>query len=88
MNSLAQKTEQDREPIAVTVEFTPDFLCLHLADGREIRVPLTFYPRLKNATKKQRENFQILGMGTGIHWPEIDEDLSVEGIVAGRPSRF
>lgn len=66
--------------------FTDELLCLHLADGREIRVPLAFYPRLRKATKAQRENYQIAGMGTGIHWPDVDEDLSVEGIVAGRPA--
>jgi hypothetical protein len=48
----------------------------------EVRTPLEFYPSLKNATKKQRENFQLIGLGTGIHWPDIDEDLSVDGIVA------
>ena len=76
------------EDLVVKVDFTADSLCLHLADGREIRVPLAFYPRLKNATKAQRENYQVCGMGTGIHWPDVDEDLSVEGIVAGRPARF
>jgi hypothetical protein len=79
MNSLASKIEPDQEPIAVKVEFT---------DGREIRVPLAFYPRLKNATKSQRENHLICGLGTGIHWPDVDEDLSVEGTVFGRPARL
>ncbi len=88
MNSLARKFEQDYEPIAIKIECTDEFLCLFLADGREIRVPLSFYPRLKNATKQQRDNYQIAGMGTGIHWPDIDEDLSVNGIIAGRPARF
>lgn len=86
MSFLAKKAEQ--EPVAVKVTFTDEMLCLHLADGREVRVPLTFYPRLKRATKAQRENYQICGMGTGIHWPDIDEDLSVEGIVAGSPAQF
>ena len=76
------------EPIAKKVTFTDLFLCLQLADGREIRVPLEFYPRLKNARKKQRDHYEIFGMGTSIHWPDLDEDLTVEGIVAGRPSRF
>ncbi len=86
MSTLARKLEP--EPIARKVTFTDMFLCLHLTDGREIRVPLDFYPRLRNASKKLRENYKILGMGTGIHWPALDEDLSVDGIVAGRPSRF
>ncbi|MFH8039018.1 MAG: DUF2442 domain-containing protein [Candidatus Aenigmatarchaeota archaeon] len=59
-----------------------------LIDGREVRVPLEFYPRLKNATKRQRANYKIIGEGTGIHWPDLDEDLSIEGILAGIPSRF
>lgn len=88
MNSLARKIDQDQEAIAIKVTFTEELLCLHLADGREIRVPLVFYPRLKKAKKEQREHYQISGMGTGIHWPDVDEDLSVEGIVAGRPARF
>ncbi|MGK5084930.1 DUF2442 domain-containing protein [Bdellovibrionota bacterium FG-1] len=88
MNSLARKTEQTHDPIAVKVTFTDELLCLHLADGREVRVPLAFYPRLRKATKAQRENYKIGGMGTGINWPDVDEDLSVEGIVAGRPARF
>ena len=86
MSTLARKLEH--EPSAKKVAFKSDFLCLYLTDGREIRVPLEFYPRLKNAKKQQRENYKISGLGTSIHWPDIDEDLSVEGIVAGRPSRF
>lgn len=86
MSTLAEKVVY--EPTAKKVTFTDDFLCLYLADGREIRVSLEFYPRLKKATKKQREKYEIFGAGTGIHWPEIDEDLSVEGIVEGYPSRL
>ena len=86
MSTLAEKVVY--EPVAKAVTFTEELLCLHLTDGREIRVPLEFYPRLKKATKEQRKKYEILGSGTGIHWPEIDEDLSVEGIVEGRPSKF
>jgi hypothetical protein len=86
MNTLAEKVVY--EPIAKNVVFTNGFLCLCLMDGREIRVPLEFYPRLKKATLKQRKHYEIIGQGTGIFWPEIDEDLSTEGIVEGRPSRF
>jgi len=71
---------------ATLVNFTDDSICLVLSDGREVKSPLEFYPRLKNATKEQRENFQLLGLGSGIHWPDLDEDLSVEGIVLGRKS--
>ena len=88
MSSLARKIEPYHEPIATSVSFLDDFLCLQLTDGREIKVPLSFYPRLMKATKQQRENFQICGMGTGIYWPDVDEDLSVEGIVDGIPARM
>jgi acid phosphatase class B len=63
-------------------------LCALLEDRREIRVPLEYYPGLKNATAKQRKNYQIIGNGTGIHWSDIDEDLSVKAIIEGQPSRF
>jgi hypothetical protein len=76
------------EFIATKVYFEKKILCVVLADGREVRVPLEFYPRLINATHPQRKNYQLIGHGTGIHWPDIDEDLSVEGIVLGIPSRF
>jgi len=84
MSSLAAKSKKGY--IAVDVTFTKNQLCVRLLDGREVRVPLDFYPRLKNATIKQRKNYQLIGLGTGIHWPDVDEDLSVEGIVTGRPS--
>lgn len=86
MSSLAKKQSSEIEYRAVGVSFTEDCLCLQLSDGREIRVPLEFYPKLKMAKKKQRENFEIIGVGTGIHWPDLDEDLSVRGIVLGYPS--
>jgi len=54
-----------------------------LADGRKISVPLAWFPRLLHATTQQRENFELLGDGEGIHWPEIDEDLSVAGLLRG-----
>ncbi len=74
---------EESEYRATELSFTEDSLCLFLSDGREIRVPLEFYPKLKNATQSQRENFEIIGLGTGIHWPELDEDLSARGIVLG-----
>ena len=57
-----------------------------LADGRSISVPLAWYPRLLHATPIERENWQIAGAGSGIHWPDVDEDLSVEGLLRGAPS--
>ncbi len=68
------------------VRFTEDELCVTLMDGRTISVPLAWYPRLLNATKKQRTNWQISAAGYGIHWPEVDEDLSTEGLLRGEPA--
>lgn len=86
MNSLAKKL--DHEFIATNIWFTENQIHVALDDGREISIPLEFYPRLNKASKEQREKFEIIGLGTGIHWSEIDEDLSVEGIVLGIPMRF
>jgi len=69
-----------------TVRFTRDALVVDLADGRTISVPLTWYPKLLNATEKQRSHWKICGAGFGIHWPEIDEDLSSEGLLRGCPA--
>ncbi|MEI6127268.1 MAG: DUF2442 domain-containing protein [Pseudomonadota bacterium] len=85
VSSAAKKIH---EFMAVKVYFEKTFLCVVLSDGREVKVPLEFYPRLKHATPTQRNNYQLIGRATGIHWPDVDEDLSVEGIVLGIPSRF
>lgn len=69
---------------AVKVWFDDDNIWLGLEDGRQVSTPLAFYPRLLNATKEQRENYEFIGPGIGIHWEDLDEDLSVEGIVLGR----
>ena len=71
-----------------SVSFSDDSLCVSLMDGRTISVPLVWYPRLLKATATQRAKWQIAGGGYGIHWPEIDEDLSTEGLLRGarRPS--
>jgi len=86
MGSSAAK--KIHEFMAVKIYFEKNFLCVVLDDGREVKVPLEFYPRLKRATQSQRNKYQLIGRGTGIHWPDLDEDLSVEGIVLGIPSRF
>jgi len=57
-----------------------------LADGRTISVPLTWFPRLAHATPEERNRWRLIGKGEGIHWEEIDEDVSVEGLLAGKPS--
>ena len=71
---------------ALDVHFSEDTLSVDLADGRTITVPLVWYPRLLDATPEQRRNWQIIGAGYGIHWPDVDEDLSTEGLLRGAPA--
>jgi Protein of unknown function (DUF2442) len=68
------------------VRFTEDSITVDLIDGRTITVPLVWYPRLLNATSQQRLHWKICGGGYGIHWEEIDEDLSTEGMLRGAPA--
>lgn len=68
------------------VEITEDALSVALMDGRMISVPLVWYPRLLNASTAQRGNWRIGGGGYGIHWPDVDEDLSTEGLLRGAPA--
>lgn len=75
------------EPRLLNAEVTEDEIIAHLMDGRTISVPLIWSWRLTEATKEQRQNFEILGDGQGIHWPDIDEDISVEGMLHGSPAR-
>lgn len=74
------------EPLAMHVEVTDDELRVSLADGRRVFAPLVWYPRLLHATQGQRQNWKLIGDGQGVHWPDIDEDLSVAGVLAGVPS--
>jgi len=74
-------------PLAQGVEVTDEELVVSLADGRRISVPIVWFPRLSRATPEQRNKWELLGDGEGIHWPLIDEDLSVEGLLSGRKSR-
>lgn len=82
MRILALKTDERVE----AVHFTRDALVVDLMDGRTISVPLTWYPKLLKASQKQRSQWEICGGGYGIHWPEIDEDLSTEGLLKGSPA--
>ena len=68
------------------VEFSDDALSVSLRDGRIITVPLVWYPRLLDATRAQRENWKVAGGGYGVHWPDLDEDLSTEGLLRGAPA--
>ena len=71
-------------PLALRVEFDSDTMWLELADGRRLGVPLAYFPRLLRATPAQRSDYVISGGGTGLHWEELDEDVSVEGLLAVR----
>lgn len=70
-------------PLAERIECTADELIVYLVDGRKVSVPITWYPRLAMADEKQKAHWELLGDGHGIHWPDIDEDLSVSGILRG-----
>jgi hypothetical protein len=83
MSSLAA---EKREPRARSIAVTEESLSVDLVDGRTIVVPLTWYPRLWHGTPKERGHFEIFGDGAYIHWPELDEDLTVAGLLAGLPS--
>lgn len=65
------------------VRIDEDVLTVDLVDGRTVSTPLAWYPRLLHATEVQRNNFEVIGAGFGIHWPDVDEDLSVHGMLAG-----
>lgn len=73
-------------PRAREVSVSEDELTVSLADGRRISVPLAWFPRLLHASPAQRSNWELLGDGEGIHWPDVDEDLSVAGILRGTPA--
>ena len=70
-----------------SVMFSDDFLVVGLKDGRRISVPVEWYPRLAHASDTQRNHWEISGGGYGIHWPELDEDLSTEGLLRGAPAQ-
>ncbi|HXH20438.1 MAG TPA: DUF2442 domain-containing protein [Dehalococcoidia bacterium] len=73
-------------PDAARVEVSDDTLTVELSDGRSISVPLAWYPRLLHARPEERRRWRLIGGGQGIHWDDLDEDISVEGLLAGRRS--
>ena len=77
----------ESECLAREVKFTRVALVVALTDGRGLTVPLAWYPRLLHATRREREHYELIGEGEGIHWPDLDEDISVEGLLAGRHSQ-
>ncbi len=78
---------QHDEPRAIDITATDDALTVRLSDGRVISTPIVWYPRLLHATPSQLQHWQLLGGGISIHWPDLDEDLSVQGMLHGRPAR-
>ena len=74
----------EAEPLIRQVRFEADQLIVELSDGRTLGTPVRWYPRLVAATAAQREHWELLGRGSGIHWPDVDEDLSLDGMLAGR----
>ena len=71
------------EPVAKKVTFDSDSMWVELADGRKLGVPLAYFPRLLNATPKQRESYIVSGGGTGLHWEDIDEDICIKALMMG-----
>jgi hypothetical protein len=82
MSTLVLETD----PLAKAVVVTDEELTVELADGRRIMVPLAWYPRLLNATAPERQNWRLLGDGYAIEWPDLDEHIGIEGLLAGRLS--
>jgi len=80
-------TVEIQVPSAEHVTVTEDTLSVDLSDGRTISVPLGWFPRLTHASPEERNQWRLVGKGEGIHWEGLDEDVSVEGLLAGRPSR-
>ncbi len=76
----------EQDPVAVKVALTTDHLVVELADGRSLTVPLKWYPRLLHGSESERQHWQILGDGYAIEWPDLDEHIGVEGLLAGRRS--
>ncbi len=73
------------DPLATDIRFGESVMRVSLADGRELSVPLEWFPRLRDATSQQRENWRLIGHGEGVHWPDLDEDVSI-GSLLGLPT--
>lgn len=77
---------ESRAPRAIHVRVTRQALAVDLSDGRTVLAPLAWFPRLLHASSEERTRWRLIARGEGIHWPDLDEDISVEGLLAGRPS--
>ena len=83
---MSSSADSIYEPVATSVRVTADKLIVELSDGRELSVPVSWYPRLENGNEAERNNWELMPSGRGIHWPDLDEDISVSGLLAGKPS--
>ena len=83
---MSTSVEQMERAAAYHVTVSEDTLVVELKDGRTISVPVSWYPRLEQATDVERNSWELIGGGTGIHWEAVDEDISVDGLLAGKPS--
>jgi hypothetical protein len=83
---MSSSLEDTERAIATGVSVNRDTITVDLSDGRTIAAPLAWYPRLVRATPKERNSWRLIAGGRGIHWPEVDEDISVANLLAGQPS--
>ena len=83
---MSSSEDRSRLALAQEVAVSDDTLTVDLADGRTVSVPLAWYPRLSHGSEAERTNWRLVGQGEGIHWPDLDEDISVESLLAGRAS--
>jgi hypothetical protein len=83
---MGTSTAEARAPAAVRARILNEAVIVDLRDGRTVTAPLTWYPRLLHGSARERRNWRLIGGGVGIHWPDLDEDLSIEAMLAGRPS--
>ena len=79
-------TVETRSPTATNARIRDDLLSVDLSDGRTISVPIAWYPRLSHGTSAERDHWRLIGNGSGIHWPALDEDISVGNLLLGQPS--
>ena len=86
MSTSASDFERRPAPAVTAVAVTDDVVQCELSDGRTVSAPLAWYPRLVHSTPAERAHWRLVGRGEGVHWPDLDEDISVEGVLAGRPS--
>ena len=86
MSTSASDFERRPAPTVTTVTVTDEAVQLELNDGRTVSAPLAWYPRLIHGTPAERAHWRLVGRGVGVHWPDLDEDISVDGVLAGRPS--